>query len=98
MGDFCCDTRQQMIKVATVEPALRPKFVLWGFFMFRDFICYNFICPMFFRLRLYCGFINVRGHNFRGYARTVSRILVRIFVDIALQIKNVAPFLILMNI
>lgn len=52
MGDFCCDTRQQMIKGATVEPALRPKFVLWGFFMFRDFICYNFICPMFFRLRL----------------------------------------------
>lgn len=94
MGDFCCDTRQQMIKGATVEPALRPEFVLWVFFMFRDFICYNFICPMFFRLRLYCGFINVRGHNFRGCARTVSRILVRIFVDIALQIKN----LILMNI
>lgn len=69
MGDFCCDTRQQMIKGATVEPALRPKFVLWVFFMFRDFICYNFICPMFFCLRLYCGFINVRGHNFRGYAQ-----------------------------
>lgn len=31
MGDFCCDTRQQMIKGATVEPALRPKFVLWVF-------------------------------------------------------------------
>lgn len=29
MGDFCCDTRQQMIKGATVEPAL--KFVLWFF-------------------------------------------------------------------
>lgn len=31
MGDFCCDTRQQMIKGATVEPTLRSEFVLWFF-------------------------------------------------------------------
>lgn len=98
MGDFCCDTRQQMIKGATVEPALRPKFVLWGFFMFRDFICYNFICPMFFRLRFYCGFINVRGHNFRGYAQCRGYWYVYLWATLALQITHVAPFLILMNI
>lgn len=32
-----------------------------------------------------------------SWIRTVSRILVRIFVDISLQIKTVAPFLILMS-
>lgn len=64
MGGFCCDTRQQMIKGATVEPALRSEFFLWCFF-FRNFICYNFICPMFFCLPLYCGFIRtyICGHS-----------------------------------
>lgn len=80
MGDFCCDTRQQMIKGATVEPALRPKFVLWFFFMFRDFICYNFICPMFFPSTFILWFYQCLWAQF-SWIRTVSRILVRIFVD-----------------
>lgn len=36
MGDFCCDTRQQMIKGATGEPALRSEFVLWWGFLYSE--------------------------------------------------------------